>query len=83
MVRHRRPPLREAISGVVSEKKLTYRQICDAINARGLYRPGDGLYLPVAQVRACVRENWAAFSIDKTCVPNLVGASSRTSKLDS
>lgn len=64
--------LHEAISLVLSENKMTYREITHAINRLGLFRPRDGLFVPVAQVRVCVQEHPIFFSVDRATSPNLI-----------
>ena len=49
--------LKEAITRVLGQRGLTYRQITDAINDDRLYVPHDGMLVPQAQVRAIISES--------------------------
>ena len=64
--------LKEAITRVLGQRGLTYRQITDAINDDRLYVPHDGMLVPQAQVRAIISERAKCFEVDRTVSPHRV-----------
>ena len=64
--------LKEAITRVLGQRGLTYRQITDAINDDRLYVPRDGMFVPQAQVRDAIKESAKCFEVDRTVSPHRV-----------